>query len=200
MSDSVVIRFGDALDPFGNRVDDSGASLDHRGRVVDTSGYVRNLDREVCLDNTRDAQYTRELAVAIGESYCRNTVLFSTNLVAAACFDWLRSEADTSDLFNIIRQRECVIPRAELSRRSEAMRDALLEQERDGAVILADPVRDARGDKLVSLAMDAFEGYHSHHVLEPHRDGVALRDTKLLYYYQNRVVRHGHGFFPAAAR
>jgi glycerol-3-phosphate O-acyltransferase len=37
---SVVIRFGEPMDPFGNRVDDDGRSVDRRGRTVDPATYV----------------------------------------------------------------------------------------------------------------------------------------------------------------
>jgi glycerol-3-phosphate O-acyltransferase len=200
MSGSVVIRFGDPLDPFGHQVDEEGESIDARGRRVDTSSYVRNLDGEVCIDRERDAQYTRELASAIADSFTRHTVLFSTHLVAGACFEWLHAEAGTDDLFTILRQRDCAIDRLKLARRTQALRDTMRERERAGEVFLSDRIRDVEGENIVDLAMRAFGGYHTHPVLEERGKKIALRDTKLLYYYQNRLVGHGCGFSTGAPR
>ena len=154
----------------------------------------------MCIDRERDAQYTRELASAIADSFTRHTVLFSTHLVAGACFEWLHAEAGTDDLFTILRQRDCAIDRLKLARRTQALRDTMRERERAGEVFLSDRIRDVEGENIVDLAMRAFGGYHTHPVLEERGKKIALRDTKLLYYYQNRLVGHGCGFSTGAPR
>ena len=60
MDGSVVIRVGQPVDPFGNRVDAEGRSYDRRGREVDPSSYLRDAKGEVVIDPVRDAQYTRQ--------------------------------------------------------------------------------------------------------------------------------------------
>jgi glycerol-3-phosphate O-acyltransferase len=196
MDGSVVIRFGAPLDPFGNAVDAEGRSHDRRGRVVDTASYVRNLDGKVALDVGRDAQYTRELGREVAESYRRETVVMSTNIVASACFDYLRRMAPSGDLFTVLRLRDEVISRDDLAREVLRVRDQLIDLEKSGDVHVHESVRSCSGGDIVSQAMRAFRGYHTMPVIEPHPNGIGLRDTNLLFYYQNRLVAHGLGWNP----
>ena len=41
MRGACIIRFGEPIDPFGNRVDARGRSLTPTDRVIDPGGYVR---------------------------------------------------------------------------------------------------------------------------------------------------------------
>lgn len=197
MNGSVVIRFGRPLDPFGSQVDDEGRSIDKRGRPIETASYVKNLSGNVELDDNRDAQYTRELGREIGRRYRHETVVMSTNIVAAACFDYLRHQAPSMDLFNMLRQRDEVIPRDDLNREVLRLRDQLLDLEKSGAVHVSDVVRDCSGGDIVAQAMRAFRGYHTSPVIEPRPDGIGLSDPNLIFYYQNRLVGHGLGWNPA---
>jgi glycerol-3-phosphate O-acyltransferase len=194
MRGSVVIRFGEPLDPFGNAVALDGRSLDRRGRAVETSSFVRDVRGEVSFDTDRDAQYTRELAESLVRGYRANTLVNSTNLVAVACFDHLRKQAGRDDLFTVLRLRDQKVPRDELAREVLARRDVLRDLERRGEVVLSEQIRETSGGDILAQAMGAFSGYHSAPVIEAHEDGIALRDPKLLYYYQNRLIRHGLGF------
>jgi glycerol-3-phosphate O-acyltransferase len=196
MHGSVVVRFGEPLDPFGNAVDDTGTSHDVRGRPVPTASYVKNLAGEVCFDAERDVQYTRELGREILESYRRETVIMSTNIVASASFEYLRQQAPSADLFTVLRLREQKVSRDALARSVLAMRDQLCGMEKSGDAVLADQVRESSGGDILSQAMRAFSGYHTSPVIEPQTDGVVLRDPKLLFYYQNRLARHGVAYDP----
>ena len=195
MESSVIIRFGDPIDPFGNVVDENGDSFDRRGRMVDPASYVKDQDGRVVLDAARDAQYTRELAEVICKSYERNTVIMSTHVVAAAAFARLRQASPRQDLFTVLRQRDgLIVPRDELAADVRQIKDVLIEQEKRGEVRLGDFVRGASGGDLLERALRAFAGYHSTPVLIPKRDGIAIGDTKLLFYYQNRLASHGVGW------
>lgn len=198
MDASVVIRFGRPLDPFGALVDEEGQSRDRRGRVIEPASYVTDLNGEVRLDPKRDAQYTRELGHRISEEYLRETVIMSTNIVAAACFELLRRHSGHTDLFNVLRVRDHVCPRDELSRLVLRIRDDVLELEAGSDVQLAGNVRACSGGDIVAQAMRAFRGYHTIPVLDHASDGLALRDPKLLFYYQNRLAGHGLAWDPAA--
>jgi glycerol-3-phosphate O-acyltransferase len=200
LNGSVVIRFGTPLDPFGSEINDEGMSCDRRGRAVDTASYVRSLDGNVVADSKRDAQYTRELGRAIARAFKRETVAMSTNVVAAACFAYLRSQSPSSDLFTVLRMRDQIIPRDELAREVLRARDQLLDLEKGGGVHVSDAIRNASGGDIVSQAMRAFRGYHTTTIIEPGADGIALRDTNLLFYYQNRMVSFGLGWDPADNR
>ncbi len=191
MESSVVIRFGSPLDPFGSRVDADGTSFDTRGRAVAPKSYVTGLDGGLRIDPARDAQYTRELGRALVKSYRENTVVMATHLVAAACFEHLFEQGRRADLYTTLRIHDERIPRDTLARLVLEKRDRLTELERRGEVVVAAPIRAASGGDIVAQAMTAFRGYHTSPVLEPREDGIVLADPRLLFYYQNRLARHG---------
>lgn len=192
MQGSVVIRFSDPIDLFGNRVDALGVSHDRRGRVIDPASYVKNGRGEVAIDAHRDAQYTRELGEEICRGYLRDTVIMATHLAAAACFARLRKASPAADLFTVLRQREAVtVPRDDLARDIAALRDQLLEVERAGQVRVSSLLRTASGGDLLEGALRAFGGYHASPVLISRPEGITLSDTNLLFYYQNRLAAHG---------
>jgi len=122
-------------------------------------------------------------------------VILSTQVVASACFEVLRKAAGRDDLFTILRPRDTiVIPRDELASDVRRRKEELTVLERRGEVALGSFVRSASGGDLVERALRAFAGYHSNPVLEARRDGIAIRDPKLLFYYQNRLASHGLAF------
>ncbi len=192
MNGSVVIRFGEPMDPFGNAVDGSGDSLDRRGRRIDPTSYIRDTEGRAIVDANRDAQYTRELGEEICASYAANTVIMSTHIVATACFARLRKASPRQDLFTVLRQRDnLVIPRDELAADVRLLKEKLLEKEALGLVRCGEFVRAASGGDLIERAVRAFGGYHSVPVIESRRDGVAILDPELLLYYQNRLIPYG---------
>ena len=188
MKGSVVVRFGEALDPFGLEVDANGNSRDYRGRQVEPASYVSNLEGEVNDDPGRNTQYTRELGREMAAAYQRHTVIMSTHLVASACFSRLKEVAPSSDIFTVLRVREQIIERDALAQTVLALRDKLQILEQEDKVVLADEVRNCSGADILSQAMAAFDGYHTHPVIESLDRGVALRDARLLFYYQNRIA------------
>jgi glycerol-3-phosphate O-acyltransferase len=192
MQGSVVIRLGHPIDPFGNRVDERCRSYDRRNREVDPSSYVRDTSGKVQLDPARDAQYTRELGDEICKSYLKNTVVMATHLVAAACFERLRRASPAGDLFTVLRQRDVVVvPRDDLAADVVKLRDRVNLLADRGDIAIGDFTRKASGGDLIELAMRAFAGYHAAPVLSPRPEGVAICDTNLLFYYQNRLAAHG---------
>jgi glycerol-3-phosphate O-acyltransferase len=192
MEGSVVIRFSEPIDLFGNRVDAQGNSFDHRGRPVDPSSYMRDARGEFAVDHARDAQYARELGEQICDAYARDTVIMSTHVVAAACFNRLRKASPAGDLFTVLRQRDALtIPRDDLARDVVALRDELRALELDGDIVLGDYLRSASGGDIVERALRAFQGFHASPVLVSKPEGITLCDTNLLFYYQNRLAAHG---------
>jgi glycerol-3-phosphate O-acyltransferase len=192
MQGSVVIRFGNPIDPFGNRVDEYGRSYDKRGREVDPATYVRDTKGTVTMDLARDAQYTRELSDEICKAFLTNTVVMSTHVVAAACFERLRKASHVSDLFMVVRQRDVVVvPRDDLAADVVRLRDRLVELDKRGKIVVGDFLRRSSGGDIVERALAAFAGYHAQPVLSSRHDGIAIVDPNLLFYYQNRLAAHG---------
>jgi glycerol-3-phosphate O-acyltransferase len=186
-----VVRFGQPLDCFGNSVDEDGVSYDARGRAVSPLSYLTDRDGRVGHDPERDAQYTRELAHAIVGAYLRETVALSTHLVAACAFERLHAEVG-GDIFALLRSHDDVtVSRAELAESVERLRDRTRDLESRQGIVLGARLARATGREILDDALRAFSGYHTTPVLEPRGDELVLRDTRLIFYYQNRLAAHG---------
>jgi glycerol-3-phosphate O-acyltransferase len=187
-----VIRFSRPLDCFGNFVDDEGNSHDLRGRDVPAESYVVGRDGKPAIDHARDAEYTRELGDQIVEAFKRDTVVMATHLVAACAFERLRRAVGKADLFGVLRHRDDVtVSRAELAEDVDVMIERVAALEDAGGIVLGPNLRGKRGDAVVDDALRAFAGYHTQEVLAPRGSELVLRDTRLLFYYQNRLAAHG---------
>ena len=190
-----IVRFSRPLDCFGNFVDDEGNSHDLRGRTVDATTYVMGRDGKAATDHVRDSEYTRELGERIVESFKRDTVVMSTHLVAACAFERLRRAVGSVDLFSVLRHRDDVaVSRSELAEDVDVLLDRVRALEADGGIVLAPALKDKRGPEVVDDALRAFAGYHTQEVLAPRGSELVLRDTSLLFYYQNRLAAHGLAF------
>jgi glycerol-3-phosphate O-acyltransferase len=190
-----VIRFARPLDCFGNYVDDEGNSHDLRGRVVDSTSYVIGRDGKPCADGVRDAEYTRELGERIVDAFRRETVVMATHIVATCAFERLRRAVGKADLFAVLRHRDDVtVPRSELAEDVDLMLDRVAAMEEVGEIVMAPSLRGKRGDAVLDDALRAFAGYHTQEVLTPRGSELVLRDTRLLFYYQNRLAAHGLAF------
>jgi glycerol-3-phosphate O-acyltransferase len=188
-----VIRFGRPLDCLGNRVDDDAVSHDARGHAVDPISYVTDADGKVGPDASRDAQYTRELGEAIVAAFRRDTVAMATHLVASCAFEKLREGIGRrADIFAMLRQQDdVVVSRAELADRVERLRDRARDLEAAEGIVLGPRLARASGRDILDEALRAFSGYHTSPVLEPRGDSLLLVDTRLIFYYQNRLAAHG---------
>lgn len=190
-----VIRFSRPLDCFGNFVDDEGVSHDNRGRPVDAVSYVIGREGKPAMDHARDAEYTRELGDRIVDALRRDTVVMGTHVVAACAFERLRRAVGKADLFAVLRHRDDVaVARGELAEDVDVFLARAAELEDKGEIVLAPNLKGKRGDAVVEDALRAFAGYHTQEVLAPRGGELVLRDTRLLFYYQNRLAAHGLAF------
>ena len=191
-SAGVVIRLGEPLDPFGNRVDENGDSHDGRGHAVDPLSYLRDRRGSLAIDPDRDAQYTRDLGDVVCDAYLRHTVVMPTHLVAAALMNRLREDARTNDIFTLLKVRQKVgVPRSELAADLVALRDTLARQAADGRIVLGDSLVNAHGDAILEEALRAWQGIHSSPVVEEQAGELWIGDASLVFYYQNRLAAHG---------
>jgi glycerol-3-phosphate O-acyltransferase len=187
-----VIRFGAPLDCFGNLVDEKGDSFDHCGRHVDTLKYVQAADGTLKHDPARDAEYTRYLGERVVEQYLKNTVVMSTHVVAAASFARLQKSVGSADLFAILKHKDDVlVSREDLALEVDALIVKLRAAESKGDIVLAKSIAGKSGGEVVAQALRAFAGYHANPVIEPRGEDLVLSDTRLLFYYQNRLAAHG---------
>jgi glycerol-3-phosphate O-acyltransferase len=196
---SCVIRFSKPLDVFGNTVDGEGRSHDAHGRRVLAESYIMGQDDRLVRDAARDAQYTRELGEVITAAYLRDTVAMATHLTAAAAFQRLRASVGrtshgAADVFTMLRHKDDVtVARADLAADVDRLLVKVRAMEQNDAIVVADNLKGASGAEVIDRALRAFAGYHTHPVLEPRGSDLVLADTRLLFYYQNRLAAHPAG-------
>jgi glycerol-3-phosphate O-acyltransferase len=108
----------------------------------------------------------------------------------------LRRAVGNADLFTVLRHRDDVtVPRAELAEDVDLLVRRLTTMESRGEIVLSPAVKGSkRGDAILDDALRAFAGYHTNEVLSPRGAELVLRDTRLLFYYQNRLAAHGLAF------
>ncbi|HEY5145752.1 MAG TPA: 1-acyl-sn-glycerol-3-phosphate acyltransferase [Polyangiaceae bacterium] len=200
-----VVRFSQPLDCFGNRVDDDGMSYDARGHAVSALSYLTDGDGKVGHDPSRDAQYTRELGESIVSAFSRDTVALATHLVAACAFERLRESVTgaaplsqrtqggaAADIFAMLRtQDDVTVSRSALAESVERLRDRAKDLEDRGRIVLGARLARASGREILDEALRAFSGYHTTPVLEPRGPDLVLADTRLIFYYQNRLTSQG---------
>jgi glycerol-3-phosphate O-acyltransferase len=188
----IHIRFGRALDPFGNEVDAEGESLDPRGRTIDPRGYLE-AGGEIVEDPIRDAEYTRLLEQRILREFEAQNVIHPTHVLAFACFELVRRARPELDLYRLIGsigpEQSLALPEVEAE--IEALLVELGERRRADRIRLSKVVDAAASEGqvrgLIRAALRSFGTYHTRTVVE--RRGVRLHvgDSKLLFYYRNRL-------------
>ncbi|KIG18812.1 Glycerol-3-phosphate acyltransferase [Enhygromyxa salina] len=203
----IHIRFGQALDPFGNPVDAQGNSLDPKGRQISARGYLQ-VNGEVVEDPARDAEYTRELEQRILTEFSRQNVIHPTHVLAFACFELLRRAQPGVDLYRLLSsigsgRSEQSLALPEVEEEIEALLEQLEQRSAAGQIRLSSVITEAITNDdvavLLRAALRSFGTYHPKPVVE--RRGVRLHvcDAKLLFYYRNRLDGYGLRDAPALA-
>jgi len=188
MRGACIIRFGEPIDPFGNRVDGRGQSLTPTGRTIDAGGYVERRGTPVA-DPVRDAAYTRELGEVLAKRFEQDTVLMSTQVVAHVLYRDLVQTTPGMDLFARQRLRgEVGLDREALCRELGEARDRLIALEAQGRVRTSDVVKEDSPNELLEHALSFWSGYHDSTAASTEGDRIVIGDPSLLLYYQNRLV------------
>ena len=104
-----------------------------------------------------------------------------------------RPDADAAaDIFAMLRSKDDVaVSRAELAESVERLRDRARALEARGRIVLGARLARASGREILDEALRAFGGYHTTPVLEPRGADLVLADTRLIFYYQNRLTSQG---------
>lgn len=184
---SVILRFGDPLDPFGNQVASDGLSIDRRGHRVDPVTYLLDRDGQVADDPQRDEEYTRTVGQTLVMAYRRNVVFLSTHLVARALFDEIAARAGTRDIYRLLRTVPAAraVPVARLRAAMDRLRARIAAAPALGR--LHAPIEAQTSDEVLADALRALVTYHTHPVAVRRGDEIHVEGMKLLYYYQNKL-------------
>jgi glycerol-3-phosphate O-acyltransferase len=184
----IHLHVAEPLDVFGNPVDRMGRSLDGRGRVIDRKRYVFR-DGEPSFDPQRDREYTRELGAAIVESFHRNAVINSTNLVNRAIFQWMWEDNPDSDLYKILRTggRSESFSLTEAYRRVDRTLETVKKLAAKDRVRMGPTIRNKDTVFIMNEALAHLKAFHREPALVRRGDRLFHRDRNLIYFYQNRL-------------
>jgi glycerol-3-phosphate O-acyltransferase len=187
----MVLRFGQALDPFGNPVNADGTSLDPHGRPIDLSRYLIHRGAVAPL-RARDAEYTRQLGEAVQASFLANNVVLSTHMLAFTLFELVRARHPGQDLYHLIRlPGDTALPVGAVMGAMERVRERLLTLAASGRIHLSETVASHPYEEVFRVAMAYFQSYHTRPLATTDTREVTLTDMKLLFYYHNRLTGYG---------
>lgn len=190
MDSSVEVRFSQPLDPFGNFVNADGDSLDPHGRPFDPQGYVTRAG-VVMADEQRDRIYTARLAEQISAAFFRDTVLFETNVFAAAMHRRLEQVRPGLDLYRrlLLGPEDRTFNVLDVDAEVDHLLTALRKLRDEGKVQLSRAVASCTAKELRHDAVHQLDLIHSEAPIREPGDGtVVLEDPKLALYYANRLV------------
>lgn len=185
---SVVARFGEPLDVFGNPVSrdpaERKAQADHRRR------YVCGRDGKVEWDDQRDHAYTMRLSDALVDAFARNADVLATHACAYAAWRCLGGDAasGSTDPFKIVRAP--IEKRRIPFDRYRRELDATLDRVRGGAASGRWGASDVASapEAVLDLALDRFSRYHRSRALVRRGSELVVEDPKLCLYYRNRLT------------
>jgi glycerol-3-phosphate O-acyltransferase len=187
----MYMQFGQAMDPFGNAVDADGISRDLRGRPIDIRKYVE-VNGAPEHDAGRDAEYTRELGVAIGEAFAKNNVVLSTHMAAFVVFELIKAAHPGLDIYHLVRlPGDTSLPVQAIYDGMERLRDRLVIEMAAGRILLSPTVQSESIEHVLRTAQRYFTMYHAKDLAVLEGDQVRLNDLKLLFYYHNRLAGYG---------
>lgn len=188
MDSRIYVTIGRAFDPFGNPVDEEGESLDPGGRVIDPA-YYTFVDGAPTALPQRDAEYTRELAEKLTESFAAHSLIQSTHLTARALFDLLRLRHPGTDLLRILRTRseDGDFPLSQVYERADALLTELRVLAQRGSIRLSPLLETAAAEDVISDGIAHFSTYHKRSASRRRGDRLLAVDRPLLFYYQNRL-------------
>ncbi len=189
MESTTIMRFGQPIDPFGNRVEADGESYDQRGRRVDPTTYVRSaLTGKVVEDDVRDRQYTRATGERVAQAFKDNTVVMPTQLVSYVLFEVMRRRYPRWDVYRLLRMaQEEVVSWEQVRAGVSALLDVLKLKAERGELVLSDFVLRERPQRVAEAGVEYLRMFHLPEPVDFHPDGVVLNRLELVYFYGNRL-------------
>lgn len=189
------VRFGQALDPLGNKVDANGESIGSPNRLVDPADYFR-VGGEYFHDTVRDSEYIGCLSLGILQGLRTNTVVYPIHVVAYALFHKLWDPEKNSDWRRFLHQLELEGPsldEVDLRNAVALVLDQLSKLAVDGKIQLDPTVSSLLEGRVFDDGCRALQEAHSVQIVSRKRRRVELHHPRLLMYYRNKL--DGFGLF-----
>ena len=188
-SSEIAVRYGTPMDLFGNRVDEEGRSFDPHGNEVDIEKYFVS-GGEITKDLQRDAEYTRMLGQKIVQSYHRETIVFSSNILAYSAFRIIKKRHPKMDLYGLMRlpTEDLIIKPKELMDVADKVVNHLRMLHENGEVQLEKEVQEGNLSSIVKKGIANLGIYHAKLPLMYNQEGdFQSQDIKVLFFYHNRL-------------
>lgn len=187
MKSTTVIRFGQPMDPFGNRVEADGESYDSHGRRLDPKTFVQSIrSGDFVDDHDRDRAYTRKTGQAIASSFRENTVLQPSAILAFSIFERLAARYPLADVYELLRiATHERVSFAELTPVITIVLEKLTRLEKEGKVRLSKIASSL--SKLLDEGIESLIFFHIPQIIDPQGSGLFVNRLDLLYFYGNRV-------------
>lgn len=187
LDSKIHVTISRGLDPFGNPVDDDGQSMDPCGRAIDITRYIVKNGEPTAVED-RDAEYTKELGLRIGDAFLRDNVLQSTHVTARAIFGLMRRQNRDHSILRLIRTGGLYddFEMAAVYREAERVLSALHKLEAQGGVRLGPSLRQPTED-VINDGLAHFDIYHTRPAAFRRGNRLVPKDRNLLFYYQNRI-------------
>lgn len=184
----LVVRFSDAFDPFGNLVDDEGNSLDPNGRVIDPKRYVLK-DGIPEHDVQRDAEYTKEVADKILQTYRKDNAVLSTNLSSFVIFELaMRKVGETDEIRSLYLIEGLELDYDEVIKYIDIAKVLFNELHQSGKIFVFYRVNEKTPKSILDTAYRVFSRYHARPPFKIKGGKIKVENALLLYYYRNRLT------------
>ncbi len=188
----MTLSFGKPMDVLGNYVDADGKSVDDRGKHIRISEYFDDaVDDKTQFQ--RERVYTRNLAQKISESYLKDNVVLSSQIVAFAGFQILQKMNPRLDIFGLSKlpNEDFIFDEHLFKSVVSQIMHRLKEMESKGEILLPEEFHAMETEKLIIDGIEKLGVFHTLKPLRYDKKGKIISDSfKFLYFYHNRLVKY----------
>lgn len=187
-SSEIYMSFGKPMDVFGNPVDMDGVSFDERGHKIDLKDYF-TFEGKIDRNEQRETIYTKNLAKKVVESYHKDHIVLSSQMIAFAFFHILKSENRDTSIFDLVNipTEDIRISKTMFLGILNELQSVLIEMEQTGNIKLSDKIHES----VEEIIADGLKNLGMYHVKKPviklDDTWFGSQDLKLLFYYSNRL-------------
>ena len=184
----VYMSFGRPMDVFGNLVGEKGTSFDERGKHVEIQDYF-TFEGKISKNEQRENIYTKNLAKKIVDSYHRDHVVLSSQMIAFCLFNILKEEKSGMSVYELVNIPfdHVLIKKNQFRQELSVFKNVLLEMESEGKIFLSDKIKQSEEE----IIEDGIRNLGMYHIKKPviqlNNGDITTADLKLLYYYSNRL-------------
>jgi len=184
-----AVSFGKPIDVFGNYLNANADSIDKNGNTVPIEDYFY-FNGAMESDKQRNKIYTQLLSDKILKEFRKNSIVFSSMVLAFVAFSLIEKANKKLDIYAIIRlpENDTKIPFKIFKGTAANVIELLKEKEKKSRVKL-DTILHKSIEEIIEHGLYHLGIYHNKKVLKQTDNGfIACEDLSLLYFYHNRLT------------